>query len=343
MRGCIPRSLSIWLLVAALVPALPAASLAGGLRVKGPVIRFDPSIIDMGTLAQGEIRNYEVSVHNDGTETLEISDVESDCGCTVAQLPDSSISPGGHSLLKVAVQTRTMSGNVSKRVTLTTNDPAAPKASLAIKAFVRVQVTVNPTSIEFGPVPIGEARRQTITLKAALSDTLRIRSLDFPSKLVTTTVEQGAEGDSTVYRVNVDLKRDATPGPFSVNAEIVTNQKVAFDHSIRLTGQVHGFFQVAPEAVSLGQVRQGTAKSASVTLTGTAPGAYHVTAATTSDPLLTAEVVTLEAGRVYEVRVTLLPNAPAGRITGELWIATDDPRQPRIELDVRGNVRRAAG
>ena len=278
----------------------------------GPVIRLDPPALDFGTLRQGAIREVQVAIHNDGTSTLEIKKIESDCGCTVAQAPDSLIAPGGVTQLQVSFQTRSFSGSVIKTIFLTTNDPASPRATLTLKAFIRAQVSIRPASVDFGAVPAGETRRQTVTIKAAASDTLRILGLEFPGELVTTTTELIPEGDSLTVRLHLDLRSDAPLGPFRENGVVRTNLK-SDKLTVRMTGQVHGFFRVEPGAVSLGQVRQGATKSATLTLTGTGSGARRVTGATCTAPYLAAAVIEQQPGRVYEVSVTLLSSAPRGQ------------------------------
>jgi hypothetical protein len=328
------------LTVALLMGSCAVTASAGGVRVAGPVVRLDPPSLDFGTLAQGEIREVQVAIHNDGTQTLAIQKIESDCGCTVAQAPDSLIAPGGVTQLHVSFQTRTFSGGVVKNIFLTTNDPASPRATLTLKAFVRAQVSIRPASVDFGAVAAGETRRETVTIKAAAADTLRILGLEFPAELMTTTTERTTAGDSVTVTLHLDLRPDAPRGPFRATGVVRTNLK-SDKLTVHLTGQVHGFFRVEPGAVSLGQVRQGATKTATITLTGTASGARRVTGATCTAPCLAAEVVEREPGRAYEVRVTLLSGAPAGKVTENLTIETDDPAQPRITLDVRGNVRQA--
>jgi hypothetical protein len=334
------RRLARSLTVAFLAGLGAAIAGAGGVRVAGPLVRLDPPSLDFGTLAQGDIREVQVAIHNDGTSTLAIQKIESDCGCTVAQAPDSLIAPGGVTELQVTFQTRTFSGSVIKNIFLTTNDPASPRATLTLRAFIRAQVSIRPASVDFGAVPTGETRRETVTIKAAAGDTLRIVALEFPGELMTATTESIPAGDSLTVRLHLDLRPDAPCGPFRATGTVRTNLK-SDKLTVHLTGQVHGFFRVEPGAASLGQIRQGASKTATLTLTGSGTGARRVTAAACTAPFLAAEVAEMQPGRVYEVRVTLLTSAPAGKVTESVTIETDDPLQRRITLDVRGNVRQA--
>lgn len=328
---------TLLLVLAALVGPAPASG--GGVRVSGPLVRLEPSEVDFGELAQGEMVRIEITIHNDGSEPLEIRNIDSDCACTVAQIPDSTLAPGESTVMRATVQTRSFSGKIMKQVFVFTNDPAAPKATVKLRAFVRPPVSLRPPTVRFGDVPIGEPRRETVTLKAAARDTLRILSLDFPERILRCSSASSQEGDSTVLRVELELKSDAPPGPFRVTGKIATNHAVNPMQTLLVTGQVHGFFRVDPEAVSFGQVLQGRSRTETIRVIPTASGNRRVTGVSCDRPFVGSEVVPLPEGQGYEVRATLLPSAPPERLTGTLRITTDDPRQPSIELDIRGSVR----
>jgi len=312
---------------------------AGGLRVAGPVVRLDPATFDFGVLAQGAIRRLEVKLSNEGTAPLQILKVDSDCGCTVPRLADSLLAPGESTVLKVSLSTRTFSGKISKHVFLQTNDPASPRAAVTLIAEVRVALTCRPTTVDFGAVARGTPAQETIRIKVARGETLALDSLAFPADLVTTETRAVVEGDSLVQEVRVRLRPDAPAGPIRATAHIYTNHPAGRDLSIQLKGQVIGAFQVAPVNFSFGQLRAGTARERSVTLTANG-GPHRVLRAVCTDPRLAATVRTITEGATYEVVLTLPVDMPHGEVRAEVKIATDDPGQPEITLPVTGMVRR---
>jgi len=329
-----------WAVGAALLPLLWAPPcVATGVRVAGPLVRLEPPSFDFGPVPQGEILRFEIAVHNDGSEPLQIRRIDSDCFCTVADAPDSLILPGASTRLKAALETRSFSGRILKHLFLMTNDPAAPKAALPLRADIRPRVAVRPATVHFGHVPIGETRAETVTIKAAADDALRVVGLDFPKEIFALRLEESSEGDSTLHRLRIELRPGAPSGPFRVTGHIDTDHPLSPRISLLVTGQLHGRFVVDPTAVSFGQVGEGTTRSESIRLLANGPSAGGPPRASCSLPFLRSEVLPLPGGRDYEVRVTLLPEAPSGRLSGALVIETDDPRQPRIELEVRGSVR----
>jgi len=316
---------------------------AGGVRVAGPVVQLDPETIDFGTLAQGEQPQHDVQLHNRGSAPLLIGEVTSNCGCTVAQLPDSVLAPGATTQMRVTLQTLSFSGDVVKQITLHTNDPGAPQATITLKAHVRPRLDVRPTQVDFGSVPVGESPVRTVTLKAARRDSLVVDSLLFPADYVRARLEQATIADSVVIQLHLELRPDAPAGPFRETGRIITNQTTAPRVPIHLRGQVRGFFTVSPPALSYGLVRSDRGKSQKAVLTGAGDGHHRVTGADCPHPDVACQVVTVEEGRRYEVRVTLQPGIAAGMLQTEVVISTDDPAQPQIPLELRGSVRAVPG
>jgi len=145
------------------------------------------------------------------------------------------------------------------------------------------------------------------------------------------------EGDSLVHRLSFRLRPDARTGVFRARARLKTTHPQAPDVSIRLNGQVHGFFRVEPTSVSFGQLRQGTARTREVHLIGAATGGRQVLSASCSDARIRVEKSGPQ-GRDYTIRVSLPADTPAGLVKDRLVIETDDPVQPRIEIPVRARI-----
>lgn len=327
--------------LALLLVTCAARASAGGIKITGPVIEITPPVFDFGTLPQESLRKVTTWIRNDGTEPLRIHGITSDCGCTVAQLSDSTLAPGDSTKLRITFSTRHFSGAITKHIRLLTNDPAAPKAPIKLKAVVRAIVSLQPPSVDFGSVPRGESPARTITIKAAASDSLRIQDVLVPEETFETRIHNAGSGDSTAYSLEIMIRPDAPVGPFSSTARIQTNIRNARTLSLNLKGQIHGFFKAQPCRLLLGQVRQGRVRQRSIQLVAQHPGAHRVIGASCSGENLQVHVTPIEEGRIYEITVTVPPTMHPGRVHAMLNIQTDDPDQPEIRIPVQGNVRRA--
>lgn len=89
-----------------------------------PVMTFEETVIDYGTIEQGSDPYRSFVFTNTGDAPLIIKSARGSCGCTVPSYAKEPIMPGEKSEIKVRYDTNRMNA-FSKTVTLTTNaDPA---------------------------------------------------------------------------------------------------------------------------------------------------------------------------------------------------------------------------
>jgi hypothetical protein len=340
LRRFSAAGLLLWvvLLLAALV--VPPAIEAGGIKVTGPAIEVSPPRFEFGDLPQEHIEHLTCSVHNAGSDLLLIRQISSDCGCTVAQIPDSSLAPGEKVDLSISFSTRHFSGPVRKTVTLVTNDPGSPKTLIVITAFVRAIVAVTPDELDFGRVPRGTSPAQTVTLRAAAVDTFKVLEVNVPEQTFSTELAREATADSTFYHLKITIRPDAPVGTFASTARVRTNIRSVAQLSIAMRGQIHGFFLADPGRLPLGQILEGQERTRTFQVVAQREGHHRVLGVRSSDERIQVALKPIEEGRRYEVAVTLPASAPPGKINAMLLVETDDPDQPEIRVEAFGTVRR---
>jgi len=320
---------------------MAAVAHAGGLRVAGPLLEITPTGFQLGQVPQESSHTLIAELSNAGNADLRITKVEPDCGCTLAEVPDSTLTPGEKTRVKIVFSTRTFSGSVKKHVYLYTNDPTSPKMAIPIAAFVRPIVRYSPTEVDFGVVPRGETPQRMIVFRSAREDSLKLQDVMVPPRLLDYQVERGSEGDSTLYRLRLTLRKDAPVGEIHATVKASARTKSTLLVNLAIRGQVHGFFLAEPANLALGQLREGQIRQRSVRLEAARRGSHRVIDAACGNPNLQTHVTEVEPGRIYEVTVTVPETMAAGRIRDTLRIETDDPDQPEILIRVSGNVRRS--
>ncbi len=77
---------------------------------KTPVISFDRTEYNFGTLIQGERVSHTFYFTNSGGSNLIISNVETSCGCTAPKWPREAISPGKKGKIEIIFDSRGRSG-----------------------------------------------------------------------------------------------------------------------------------------------------------------------------------------------------------------------------------------
>ncbi|NPD86371.1 DUF1573 domain-containing protein [Lentimicrobium sp. L6] len=109
-----------------------------------PVITFDITDHDYGTIYQNADGNCVFVYTNDGKEPLILSRVKSSCGCTIPKWSRQPLMPGQSDTIKVKYDTKRL-GSFHKSITITSN-AKTPTVVLKIKGKVLAQPdTAMPT------------------------------------------------------------------------------------------------------------------------------------------------------------------------------------------------------
>lgn len=99
-----------------------------------PVMTFDETEYDFGTIEQGTPQEHVFTFTNTGKAPLVITNATSSCGCTVPTYTKEAVAPGEKGELLVKFN-GSGQNQVTKTVTVTANTEAG-KEELQIKAFV---------------------------------------------------------------------------------------------------------------------------------------------------------------------------------------------------------------
>src|ERR1041385_7664380 len=92
----------------------------------GPVIHFDSTIYNFGTVVQGVIINYDFPFINTGDSMLLITEVHGSAGSVVPSFPSEPIPPGKAGIIHVRYSTEGNNGLMNKTVTVTSNSKSNP-------------------------------------------------------------------------------------------------------------------------------------------------------------------------------------------------------------------------
>jgi Protein of unknown function (DUF1573) len=110
-----------------------------------PIIRFDSTVINYGTIEQGSERVRSVRMWNDATKpenpadsilnALIISSAKGSCGCIVPTYTKEPIPPGRFGVLSINYDTQRV-GPFTKTVTVSCNDPKNDTHVVTVKGYV---------------------------------------------------------------------------------------------------------------------------------------------------------------------------------------------------------------
>ena len=133
------------------ITSAPAASLlsamAGGtsaVGVSGPKILFATPVYDFGQIKGGEVVKYTYVFTNVGDRMLEVTAVQTSCGCTTAGEWTRQVEPGKTGSIPIQFDSGSFSGAVGKSITVTCNDTNQPTVVLEIKGNIWKPIDVTP-------------------------------------------------------------------------------------------------------------------------------------------------------------------------------------------------------
>jgi len=138
-------------------------SLAAG---AAPRLTCAEPVHDFGVRAdERELVRHAFVLRNEGTETLQIGEVKTTCGCTVARLASSALPPGGTTELAVTLNLTGRRGAQRKDIRVASNDPRQPELILTLQGAVEPDQQFVPATALFDHAPDAESPARTILLK----------------------------------------------------------------------------------------------------------------------------------------------------------------------------------
>ena len=104
-----------------------------------PKLEIDRVQHDFGAIPATDTVQTVFKVRNAGGKTLEISRIQTSCGCTAAMMDSQSLKPGESSRLKVTFDPRGKAGRQARTLWLFTNDPDPANAQKQIVIMSEIQ------------------------------------------------------------------------------------------------------------------------------------------------------------------------------------------------------------
>jgi uncharacterized cupredoxin-like copper-binding protein len=101
-----------------------------------PQLYFYETQHDFGTVKEGHVVDYTFKFKNSGKGILEVKDVSTSCGCTVAMISSKKLEPGKEGTLRVELDTKDREGKMNRNITIQSNDPKEPNKTLLIFADI---------------------------------------------------------------------------------------------------------------------------------------------------------------------------------------------------------------
>src|SRR5437867_2642183 len=144
--------IAIQLIISSIVMCQPRIEVLEGMK------------FELGTLYEGSVVLRQVSVKNDGADTLLISSVTTSCGCTVAKISSSRIGPLDTARISISFDSRDVQGEIKRDVYIISNDSTHPNLDIVFTGNIITIIEAHPRFISFGSAKLHHPEKRTIEL-----------------------------------------------------------------------------------------------------------------------------------------------------------------------------------
>jgi hypothetical protein len=216
-----------------------------------PIIMSPDPVFDFGERDNEEKVEHNFVVKNAGDEVLNITDVKTTCGCTVAKPSVNSLAPGEETTIGVTFNLKNKQGVQNKKITVLTNDPESPQYYLELKGTALTLIMMEPTMLNFGRIADNEPHSLPITIRTTKEGyTFELKDVKIegaaPIQTVIETVTPGKE-----YKVVATTNPNLVPGPLTGSIAIATSEPSRPMLQAKVFGHVIGALTVQPNTIRI--------------------------------------------------------------------------------------------
>ena len=304
-----------------------------------PHMIWEERIYDFGIAGPEEEITHTFIFTNAGSLPLKIHKVTTDCGCTAALSSEKKIPPGGFGEIRAVFETRRYEGEQEKHITVHSNDPDEPEIELTIKGTIKRDVAVLPQGINFGDVDKRKTASGRVRILQLSKKSLTLEKVEANERYFAVTTSRFREENNKGFNIDVSLTQDVPVGRLNEVITLHTNLKRRPRIDIPIWANILGRIHVKPEALSFGVAHKGEKISKTITIFSKDDTEFQILKVVCDLPFLRFETPLKERKSSFKVRGVVDDISPAGRVSAQLEIYTDDPDQKAIRVPVYGVVQ----
>lgn len=331
---------STWLLTAGvLILGFAAQAAAGG----GPDQMFKEMTHDFGAVPRSAKVEHVFVMHNPYDQPLHIAAVRTSCGCTMPRAEKDSIPPHGQTGIIAEFNTRAFTGQHGATVIVVVDQPVYTEVRLNVRGYIRTDVVLDPSLVNFGTVDEGTAAERKFTLDYAGRADWKLLEIKSGLPGVSTSFKETSRaGGRCAYEVTVKLADNAPAGYLHDQLTLVTNDNRAPQFGMIVEGRITPELAVSPSTLMLGIVQPGQTVTRQLVTRAKRPfkvvGLSSTGAANAEVGTYTFGAAQDDAKPVHLVPVTFTAGKQPGKVAQHIRIETDLGTHGTAEIQVLGEV-----
>jgi hypothetical protein len=181
--------------------------------------------LDFGDVYHGNKADKVITVKNIGNDTLRITDIHAQCGCTAAMMSDADkrLGPNQVGKLSISFNTQNYSGPVSKQVYISSNDTSNARVTITFKTNVMEVLGFDPKLISFDNMKLDSTYSKTITItNPSAKEPIRILSVESKNPMLKVSLMKNQLMPGEKTQLQATFKPDKT-GTFQGTVDFTTD------------------------------------------------------------------------------------------------------------------------
>jgi hypothetical protein len=216
----------------------------------GPVLEASSFEYDFGEADSSTSVKHDFVIRNAGTEPLILGKPTTTCGCTVANLGDSTLEPGEETRISATMSLVGRQGLTAKSIHVTSNDPKHNPAQFTIKGIAVAPIMMEPKMISFGTIEDDDTHYASMTLKATKED-IHFDIVEVDHNMPGFKVEVEPIVPRKEFKITLFNPEPLEPrsyyGRFSIRTDNPAHTNLAFTASATVVGEL----KIQPEKMTL--------------------------------------------------------------------------------------------
>jgi hypothetical protein len=349
------------------VPAGPGVVSPKSAQDKRPKLVVDGVEYNFGVMDSRGAGSHEFVFKNAGTSPLVLTKGSTSCKCTLSNVDESPIPPGGSANVKVEWVGKGLVGEFHQTATIKTNDPVQGVVTLTVVGRLAAAVRSNPLDVVFSRITAGDEATGTTRVYGYLPEPVQLKGYKLTDTatakffqvryepLSADQLKEEPDAQSGVL-VTVTVKPGLPLGPFQQRIVLETNYSQSPTLELPVSGKIGSQISVVGVGwdedsglLTLGRVdgSKGIRRTLLLVAGGPHSKDIHYKPIEVVPDLLKVELgpaTPMRGGTVIQTPLTIeIPprSRPANHLgseegkLGRIFIETNHPQVPKLRILVR--------
>lgn len=221
-----------------------------GQTPSAPKAEVPETVFNFGSIEKGATMSHVFKIRNVGGQPLYVDVESTTCKCTVGNMSDNEIPPGGETDVLLEWTAKTDSGPFRHGAVLSSNDPSQRSIQLSAEGLVVESTAMYPSELMFGSIRTSETATAEMFVLDFLDQELKISDYEIADEEIAKNIEVRItptdpgilpSPDATSgLKVTATLQAGRTVGPFQTWLTLSTNLAKAETLTVPILGNVVG-------------------------------------------------------------------------------------------------------